>query len=142
MSKIKLSKIKYDSNLIKLIALFESETGAKVKDCIANGRLIFIMEGAEMGKAIGRNGSNVKKMERKLNKKIKLVEFNNDVLQFIRNLLYPIEALDINLNNGIVTMRGKDTNTKAMLIGRERQNINALTNIVKRYFNVKEVRVV
>jgi len=137
-----VSKIKYDSNLIKLIALFESETGAKVKDCIADGMLIFIMEEAEMGKAIGRNGSNVKKMEKKLNKKIKIVEFNSDALRFIRNLLYPIENLDIDLNNELITIRAKDANTKAMLIGRERQNINHLTNIVKRYFNVKEMRVV
>jgi len=142
VSGIKSGKIKYDSNLIGLIALFESETGAKVKDCISNGRFIFIIEEAEMGKAIGRNGSNVKKMEKKLNKKIKLVEFNSDVLRFIRNILFPITALDIDLNNELVTIRAKDANTKAMLIGRERHNINALTNIVKRHFNVKEIRVV
>ena len=127
---------------MKLIALFESMTGAKVRDCIANERLIFIVEENEMGKAIGRNGMNIKRIENALKKKIKLVEFSNDILHFVKNIIYPIEALDIKIEDGIVAIHGKDTTTKAMLIGRERQNINHLTSIVKRYFDIKEIKVV
>ena len=127
---------------MKLMTLFESMTGAKVKDIIANDKLIFIIEENEMGKAIGRNGINIKKMESMLKKKIKLVEFSNDVLQFVKNFIYPAGIIDIKNEEGIVTIQGKDTSTKAMLIGREHQNINHLNNIVKRYFDVKEIRVV
>ena len=129
-------------------------TGAKVKDCIANDRharlardslansLIFIMEENEMGKAIGKNGINIKRTENNLKKKIKLVEFNNDVLQFVKNMIYPIDVLKVEDDNGTLTIHGKDTGTKAMLIGRERQNINHLSDIVKRYFDVKEIKIV
>lgn len=127
---------------MKLITIFESMTGAKVKDCIANEKLIFIMEENEMGKAIGKNGVNIKRMENMLKKKIKLVEFNNDVLQFVKNMVYPIDVLKVEQDNGTLTIHGKDTSTKAMLIGRERQNINHLSDIVKRYFDVKGIRVV
>lgn len=137
-----MSRVKFDSESMKLIALFESMTGANVKDCIANERLIFIVEENEMGKAIGRNGVNIKRMENKLKRKIKLVEYSSDILQFVRNMIYPIEVLDIKEENGIVTMHGKDTSSKAMLIGRERQNINHLTNIARRYFDVREIKVV
>ena len=41
----------------------------------------------------------------------------------------------------VIKIHGKDTSTKAMLIGRERQNINHLSDIVKRYFNIKEIKV-
>ena len=127
---------------MKIITLFESMTGAKVKDCISDEKLIFIMEENEMGRAIGRNGANIKKMEEVLKKKIKLAEFSNDVLQFVKNMIYPIEALDIRQEDGVITIHGKDTNSKAMLIGRERKNINHLSSIVKRYFDIKEIKVV
>ena len=137
-----MNKVKFDSESMKLMAFFEANSGAKVKDCIPNEKLIFIIEESEMGRAIGRNGANIKKMERMLKKKIKLAEFSSDVLQFVRNLAYPVEVHDVRIEEGIVTIYGKDTATRAMLIGRERHNINNLTGIVRRYFDVKEIRVV
>ncbi len=136
-----MNRIKYDSDSMKLITLFESMTGAKVKDCIDNEKLVFIMEENEMGKAIGRNGVNIKRMESALKRKIKLVEFSSDVLQFVRNMVYPIDVLGVKQEEGIITIHGKDTGTKAMLIGRERRNISHIMNIVKRYFDVKDIKV-
>lgn len=123
------------------ISLFESLTGAKVKDCIANGNIIFIVHENEMGKAIGKEGSNIKRVENALKKKIRLVEFNNDVCQFVQNLIYPIRAKEIKEENGIVTIYGEDMKTKGMLIGRDRHNINSTADIVKRHFKVEEVKV-
>ena len=137
-----MSKIKYDSDLMKLMIIFESMTGSKVKDCIANGKMTFVIEENQMGKAIGKNGANIKRVEAALRKKIKLVEFSNDVLQFVKNTIHPIEVNKIEQNEGIITIYGKDTSTKAMLIGREKQNLNHLSDIVKRYFDVKEIKVV
>lgn len=137
-----MNKVKYDSDSIKLMTLFESMTGAKVKDCISNEKMIFIVEENEMGKAIGKNGANIKKMESKLKRKIKLIEFSNDVLQFVKNAIYPVEALGISNEEGIITIHGKDAGSKAMLIGREHQNINNLSDIVKRYFEIKDIKVV
>lgn len=137
-----MNKIKYSADLIKLMTFFESMTGAKVKDCISNDKLVFIVEENEMGKAIGRNGANIKRIESALKRRVKLVEFSSDVLRFIRNMVNPVEVLDIKSEEGIITLYGKDTSARAMLIGRERQNINHLADIVKRYFDVKEIKVV
>ena len=148
-----MNRIKYDSDSMKLMTLFESMTGAKVKDCIANDRharlagdslansLIFVIEENEMGKAIGKNGVNIKRMENMLKKKIKLIEFSSDVLQFVKNVIYPIEVSEIVREDNVIKIHGKDTGTKAMLIGRERQNINHLSDIVKRYFDIREIKV-
>ena len=135
-------RVKYDSELIKLMMLFESMSGAKIKDCIANDKILFIVEENDMGKAIGKNGANIKKFENKIKKKVKLAEFSGDVTQFVRNLAYPAEIADVKNENGLVTIQGRDANSRAMLIGRERQNLNHMTDIVKRYFDVKEIRVV
>ena len=135
-------RVKYDSELIKLMALFESMSGAKLKDCIASDKILFIVEENDMGRAIGKNGANIKKFENKIKKKVKLAEFSSDVAQFVRNLAYPAEIAGVKNENGTVTIQGKDTNSRAMLIGRERQNLNHMTEIVRRYFDVKEIRVV
>ena len=136
-----MSKIKYDSDLMKLITLFESMSGAKVKDCIADDNIIFIIEENEMGKAIGKKGANIKRAEDLLKRKIKLVEFSQDILQFVKNMIYPIEVNDIRQEDGVITIHGKDSNSKARIIGRERHNINNVTKIAKRYFDVKEIKV-
>ena len=136
-----MARIKYNADLMKYISLFESLTGAKVKDCIANDSIFFIMHENEMGRAIGKGGSNIKRVEEVLKKKIRLAEFNNDVCKFIGNLIYPVKAKEIKEEEGIVTIYCDDGKTKGMLIGRDRHNINATIEIVKRYFKIEEIKV-
>ena len=137
-----MNKIKYNSDSMKLMTLFESMTGAKVRDCIANEKVFFVIEENDMGKAIGKNGANIKRIESVLKKKIKLAEFSSDILQFVRNMVYSAEVTDVRNEDGVILIQGKDINSKAMLIGRDRQNIHHLNDIVKRYFDIKEIKVV
>lgn len=137
-----MSKIKYDINLMKFMQLFESITHAKLKDCIASEQLIFIVEENEIGKAIGRGGSNVRRLEGLLKKKIKIAEFNPDIKQFIRNFVLPLQVKDINEEDNIITITGPDTKTKGLLIGRDARNLNLLKEIVKRYFEIEDIKVV
>lgn len=136
-----MARIKYNADLMKYISLFESLTGAKVKDCIVNDNVFFIVHENEMGRAIGKGGSNIKRVEEVLKKKIRLAEFNNDVCKFIGNLIYPVKAKEIKEEEGIVTIYCDDGKTKGMLIGRDRHNINATIEIVKRYFKIEEIKV-
>ena len=68
-----MSKIVYDSDLLKLMNLFEQITKANLKDCFVddNGLLTFIVQEGEIGKAIGKKAVNVKNLEKMLNRKIK-----------------------------------------------------------------------
>jgi len=136
-----VARIKFNIDVIKYITLFESLTGAKVKDCIVNEKIVFIIQENEMGKAIGKQGSNIKRVENSIKKKIKLAEFNNDISQFIQNLIFPLKAKEIKEEEGIVTIYGHDTKTRGLLVGRDRHNINAVTEIVKRYFGITEIKV-
>ena len=136
-----MARIKYSSDLMKYISLFESVTRAKVRDCIVNEDVIFVVHENEMGRAIGKQGSNIKRIEGILKKKIRLVESSNDVSQFVQNLIYPIRAKEIKEEDGLVTIYGNDTKTRGMLIGRDKHKINSINDIVKRYFEIKEVKV-
>lgn len=137
-------KTKYDVELIGLINLFEKVTRANVKDCFYNReRLVFIVENGEMGKALGKNKGNILKLEQTMNRKIKIVEFNPDILQFIRNLMFPLKILDISEQDGIVTIKGPDIKTKGLMIGARAQNLRNYEEITRKFFdNLKEIKVI
>lgn len=136
-----MTKIKYDLELMKLIALFETLTGAKVKDLISSDKLIYIIEENDMGKAIGKNGSNINRFEKLIKKQIKLIEFNASPTIFVRNLIYPIKTKEIKQEDKTIEIYGQDFINKSKLIGRNRSKLSFINDIVKRYFDIKEVKV-
>jgi transcription termination/antitermination protein NusA len=136
-----VAKIKYNKDIMGYISIFESLTGAKLKDCILNEHIMFIVHENEMGKAIGKKGSNIRRVEGMLKKKIRLVEFSSNSLKFVENLIHPLRANEIKDEENTITIYSNDTKTKGMLIGRDRHNIKSVNSIVKRYFDIKEVRV-
>ncbi|MBU0979931.1 MAG: NusA-like transcription termination signal-binding factor [Nanoarchaeota archaeon] len=138
-----MTRIKYDASLMKLMTVFEQITGTKVKDCFVdeNGVTMFIVAETQIGRAIGRKGSNVRMLEKALNRKIKIVEFNPRIGEFIKNLIYPIIAKDIQENGDQVTILGQDTASKGILIGRNGKNLKNLTGIAKRHFPIQKIEV-
>ena len=90
--------IKFNANEIRYIALFESMTGAMVKDCIIDDELskvTFVVKNGDMGLAIGKGGSTVTKVKRAVDKGVEIIEYNEDPAQFIRNILSPAELKSI-----------------------------------------------
>ena len=135
-------KIKYDINLMKFMSLFESLTHAKLKDCFdVNKTLVFVVEEGEIGKAIGKRAVNVKKIESMINKKIRIVEFNADLLEFVKRVVYPSQLNDLRNEDGVVMMSAVDSTTRGLLIGRSAQNLRFFESIIKRFFDIKELRV-
>ena|SRR3989344_406030 len=136
--------IKYDTNTIQLINLFESVSSVKVKDCLVNENITFIVNKGDMGKAIGRKGVKIKKVEALLKKKVKIIEFNDDVCKFIQNFLAPlnVEGVSISDNKKLVNIKVNGIGLKAKIIGRNNKNLNNLKNVVSRYFKVESIKVV
>lgn len=127
---------------MKVITLFENVTGAKLKDCISGKSTVFVVQEGEIGKAIGKKGANIVKIERMLKKKIKLIEFKEDICKFVSGLIYPAIAKEIKEEEGFLNIYSDDTKTKSIIIGRDRNRLEFVNNLVKRYFNIKEVKVV
>ncbi len=135
-------RIKYDADILKYMSLFESVTKSSLKDCIVNDQLLFVVEPNEIGKAIGKQGSNARRLEALLKKRIKIVEFSPESTQFVRNMIYPLQATNVAEDNRIITITGPDTKTKGLIIGRDAKNLNFLKDIVKRYFDIDDIKVV
>jgi N utilization substance protein A len=127
--------IKFDISVIKFINLFEKVTRASVKDVVVKeDRMTFIVNEGNLGKAVGKNGVNVKKLEGLFKKRIKVVEFKNDVCEFIRNLLLPLKISNIYKEDNLVKIKAEGMKIKSILIGRDKRNLKELRDIVKRYF--------
>lgn len=139
------SKIIYTGETLKLMSLFESLTRTRLKDCFVDGNelLTFIVVNGDIGKAIGKEAANVRKLESMLNRKIKIVEFNSESLGFIRNLIYPIRSRNVVENEGIITIESSDSKSRGLLIGRNAQSLRNFEAIAKKYFpDIKEIKVI
>lgn len=92
--------IKLDSSTIQKLAIFESITRSSLKDCIEDeSEIMFIVSPKDLGKAIGKQAINIKALEKKFNKKVLLVGFEQDPELFAKNLLKPILIKNIQIIN-------------------------------------------
>lgn len=135
--------IKYDLETMRIMSLFGKITRAKLKDCFSepSGRLSFVVETGELSKALGKKAEHAKKLEKLLNRKIKILEFNSNIVQFIRNAIYPLNVANIRVEGEEVFIEDDDSKTKGLLIGRNAQNLRHLETVVKRYFSIQEIKV-
>lgn len=136
------AKIVYDITAIKFMSLFQSITRANLKDCVIQENFVlFIVHPNEVGKAVGAGGVNVRKLEKMLNKRIKIVEFSPEPVNFIKNLIHPLQVREIIESGGVYTLTAADLKTRGLLIGRNASHLRAYEDVVKRYFPVKELKV-
>jgi len=126
---------------IQQINLFENITGAKVKDCINDEGLTFIIEEGNIKRALGRDNANIKRLESLLKKNIKLIAYSKDVIKFVTNLIYPIKPDNIDLKDDIIYITINDAKLKGRVYGRGRERLKKLELIIKKYFNIKEIRI-
>lgn len=131
----------YNSEIIGYINVFENITRAKVKDCYLNRHLVFIVEQGEIGKAIGKNGSNVKRVSNLLKKSVRVVEFNNKVEIFIKNMIMPIRGKIYKEEESDVVIELGSNTDRANVLGKNKQNLKELKEVVNRYFDAVDIKV-
>ena len=132
-----MGRVKLDSEVLGLSSICEKITKARVKDCFRDEEVLFVVVAkGQMGKAIGKGGSNIKKLQREIGKKIKIVEYDDKVEKFVKNVIYPVVAEQILLEEGVVIIRDSSRKTKSLLIGRNGSNLQRVKRAVQRFFAV------
>ena len=138
--------IKFSANEIRYIALFESMTGAMVKDCIIdndNGKVTFVVKNGDMGLAIGKGGSTVSKVQRAVDKGVEIIELSEDPAQFIKNLLSPAELQSVKVSKKqsgeIIAVVSTDNTNKRIAIGKNGINIERAKFLAKRQHNISNI---
>ncbi|MDI9632917.1 MAG: NusA-like transcription termination signal-binding factor [Methanolinea sp.] len=67
-------------------------TKATAIDCVIDekyGRVIYVIKPGDMGLAIGKKGENIRRLQKVLGKKVEMVEYSDDLFQFIAHMFKP-----------------------------------------------------
>ena len=130
---------------LRYISLLQDLTGAMVYRALEDGtdnRIIYLVDKNDVGKAIGRDGRNVKMLSKMLNKNIEIVEYADDIDNMVRNLLPGVTVLKVEVTerDGLKTVYVKvKDDEKGKAIGRDGRNVKRARLVLNRLFNVDRV---
>ncbi len=111
-------------------------------DCIVDDafdRIIYVVKKGDMGLAIGKNGDNIRRMQRVLGRRIEMVEEGDSLDEFVRNTLRPIDVLkteavlDTDKTRVVIKKRGD----LGIAIGRGGCNVEKLRLLCRRMYNAE-----
>ncbi|TXT59524.1 MAG: putative transcription termination protein NusA [Promethearchaeota archaeon] len=143
-----------DRKSMELISLFNNISGAIIKDCLIyespednSEIIIFLVKKEDVGKAIGRSGEHVKDLMSKLNKKIDVIPFSDNLNTFIQYIFnttknsIKVQNIEIKESrNGkktvIISVPPKD---RGKAIGKNGSMIRKVKRLVTRHFEVDNV---
>ena len=138
--------IKLTTDQMRLISLFQNVTKVTAHDCLDDekqDRIIFVVNTGKMGLAIGKGGSNIKSLQNILKRNVELVEYFDDPIKFLKNILTPKFVNEIKLDvkpDGssqatIIVDHGKE----GLVVGREGRNAERARLFAKKYFDISSV---
>jgi N utilization substance protein A len=146
--------IKIDRNSMELISLFNNITGAIIKDCFVfespennSEIIIFLVKKEDVGKAIGKAGEHVKDLMAKLQKKIDVIPWSENLEEFIQYILnttkttIKVQTIEIKESKAlkktvIISVRPQD---RGKAIGKDGSMIRKVKELVLRHFEVDNV---
>ena len=146
--------IKIDRSSMELISLFNNISGAIIKDCMVfkspenyGEVIIFLVKKQDVGKAIGKNGENVKDLMAKLQKKIDVIPFSENLEEFIQFILntsknaVKVQSIEMRESKNqkrtvIITVLPQD---RGKAIGKDGSMIKKIKELVLRHFDIDNV---
>lgn len=132
-----------DMQAMRYMNLFEKISRIRVKKCfVYNNNLIFAVPKSMLFTAIGKNGENAKTVSATLRKRIKVIADADypTIQNFILDIINPVQVMKVEVKDFVVTIHA-NKQSKASLIGRDRVREKELEDILKRFFNIQEVKI-
>lgn len=135
-----------DMQFMRYINLFSQISRVSTMNCfIYNGQIFFAVNPSKVSQAIGKNAVNVRKLREILGKKIKVVAMPNkesfsEMEIFIKEVIEPIEVNKIEIKKDSVSITA-GRQSKAALIGRNRMREKELSDILKNYFHIPQLKI-
>ena len=138
--------IKLTTDQMRLMSLFQNVTKATARDCLEDeiqNKIIFVVNEGNMGLAIGKGGSNIKSLQNIIKRNVELVEYFDDSIKFLKNILNPKFVNEVKLDTKpdgssqatVIVDHGK----KGLVVGRAGCNAEKARLFAKRYFNISSV---
>jgi len=131
---------------LRYLSIFQDLTRALPYRCIIDeegDRLIFLVKESDLGRAIGRNGRNVRLLSEIFKKKVEVVAYSDDLETMVRHLFpgVKIESIEIRErpNKEKVVIVKVAEEDKGRAIGREGRNIKRARLVLRKLFGVSNV---
>ena len=141
------NEIRLTAEEIRYMSLLQDLTGAVARDCIIdveNNRIIFIVRPGDAGKVIGRRGTNINRLRKIFNRDVDVVEYADNLEDMVRNIFSPAKILGMRLvtrGDKKILYVAVDPNDKGKAIGRGGRKISLARLVLKRYFDIDDVRI-
>ena len=135
-----MQEIELNERSLALLNLFEAYTGVMPIEVEELDETIFFMVPfSQLGRAIGKKGENVKKLEKKLGKKVVIIAYSKDPKQFVKNVfnnvkIYQVDVVDV-MGEKEMTLIAEEKD-KAKLLGKNKARLRNARELMKRLFNI------
>ncbi|MBI5355001.1 MAG: NusA-like transcription termination signal-binding factor [Candidatus Aenigmarchaeota archaeon] len=116
-----------ENDELQAMAIFENILKAHVRDCILDDESIYYI--AEAGSSLGKKVMLIKKLQERVQKKIRVFEFSDDNERFVKNMIPRAKKIEIMGKRAVVTLEDED---KAMTIGKNGSNIKKIRLLLAR----------
>lgn len=107
-------------------------------------KITFVVDKGQLGLALGKGARNLQTLKNVFNKEVKVLEYDDDIERFLRNLFKPhtVESVALETEeDGIfarVTIKPED---KGKAIGKAGRNVNVVRQLARRHHSIQELKV-
>ena len=138
-------EIKLDADTLRTFSMFESMTGAELKDVIdEEDRIVFVVVEGQVGRALGKGAQNLKRLRESMGKEVVLIGHAADREQFLKNVFhrFKVEGVEWEDRNGdIIAHVTVPQEDKGKAIGKGGRNVQLARMLMKRHHQVADVSV-
>lgn len=135
-------RVKLNQDNFGFSSIFEKITGVHVKDSFKSDQVIyFVVSKKDVGRAVGKGGSNIKRLEKEFKSKIRIIGFLENPVEFIKNIIAPLQVESIEETETDILIKDSRRKTKSLLIGREGKQLQLINRAFKRFFQ-KDIKVI
>lgn len=138
-----MATVKYDTENIRTMNMFESITGVEAVDVITKeDEIYFVVPDGKAGMAIGKGGKIVKKIQNKLGKDVKIYEYSDNLGKFLNNLV-PADLRGVDIEEEEEGEKKVEisvsSENKGRVVGKNGSKIDSIREVLQRTHGVDEV---
>ncbi len=130
-----------DMQTMRYINILDSASKVKTSKCfVYNGTIIFAVPEHLVSKAIGQNAINIRRIQDKLGKKVRIISEAsgiNDAHRFVLDVVNPVRFKSLDIQENMIIINSGNTHNKASLIGRNKKRLEELSKITESTFNMQ-----
>lgn len=132
-----------DQETLARIAAFEQATKVQPLDCLAaEDRLVFVVPADLVGKAVGKGGETVQRLEQRLDRRVQVVGYDDDPAAFVEAFFFDVDVRDVRMEDrgdrtvAVVEVGPRD---RARAIGKGGRNVKLASELAERHHDVEVV---